>query len=66
MEPLFTSESSDGVYVGPGGQDVVVAPDGSDQLLFHSWYGGITYRGMNMAELTWEDGRPVVETAAAG
>jgi beta-xylosidase len=65
-EPLFTTEASDGVYVGPGGQDVVVAPDGSDRLVFHSWYGGITYRGMNMAELTWEDGRPVVETAATG
>jgi beta-xylosidase len=65
-EPLFTTESSGGVYVGPGGQDVVVAPDGSDQLAFHSWYGGITYRGMNMAALTWEDGRPVVETAEAG
>jgi beta-xylosidase len=63
-EPLFTTEASDGVYVGPGGQDVVVAPDGSDQLAFHSWYGGITYRGMNMAGLTWEDGRPVVVTAA--
>jgi arabinan endo-1,5-alpha-L-arabinosidase len=65
-EPLFTTEASGGVYVGPGGQDVVVAPDGSDQLAFHSWYGGITYRGMNMAELTWKGGRPVVATAAAG
>jgi beta-xylosidase len=65
-EPLFSTDASDGVYTGPGGQDVVVAPDGTDRLAFHSWYGGITYRGMNMADLTWEDGRPVVRTAAVG
>ena len=63
-EPLFSTEASGGVYIGPGGQDVVVAPDGTDRLAFHSWYGGITYRAMNMADLTWEDGRPVVRTAA--
>lgn len=59
-EPLFTTEASDGVYIGPGGQDVVVTPDGEDLLAFHSWYGGITYRAMNILELKWEDGRPVV------
>lgn len=63
-EPLLTTDASDGRYVGPGGQDVVVAPDGTDELAFHSWYGGNTYRGMNLADLTWEDGRPVVHTAA--
>jgi beta-xylosidase len=63
-EPVFTTDAGDGRYVGPGGQDVVVAPDGSDELAFHSWYGGNTYRGMNFADLTWEDGRPVVHTAA--
>jgi arabinan endo-1,5-alpha-L-arabinosidase len=59
-EPLFTTDDSDGRYVGPGGQDVVVAPDGSDRLAFHSWYGGNSYRGMNLVDLTWEEGRPVV------
>ncbi|MCW2633709.1 MAG: hypothetical protein JWQ99_76 [Blastococcus sp.] len=59
-EPLYTTDASDGRYIGPGGQDVVVAPDGSDQLVFHSWYGGITYRAMNLVDLTWEGGRPVV------
>jgi arabinan endo-1,5-alpha-L-arabinosidase len=62
-EPLYTTDASDGRYIGPGGQDVVVAPDGSDQLVFHSWYGGITYRAMNLVDLTWEDGRPVVQGA---
>ncbi len=63
-EPLFTTDESKGRYVGPGGQDVVVAPDGSDELAFHSWYAGNTYRAMNLADLTWEDGRPVVRTAS--
>ena len=61
-EPLFTTDDSDGRYVGPGGQDVVVAPDGSDRLAFHSWYGGNSYRGMNLVDLTWEEGRPVVHS----
>ena len=60
-EPLLTTDETDGRYVGPGGQDVITAADGSDQLAFHSWYGGLTYRAMNVVELTWEDGRPVVE-----
>jgi arabinan endo-1,5-alpha-L-arabinosidase len=63
-EPLLTTDESDGHYVGPGGQDLVVAPDGSDELAFHSWYGGNTYRAMNLADLTWEGGRPVVRTTA--
>jgi arabinan endo-1,5-alpha-L-arabinosidase len=65
-EPLFTTELSEGRYIGPGGQDVVVTPDGEDRLVFHSWYGGITYRGMNSLPLTWEDGRPVVSMESAG
>jgi arabinan endo-1,5-alpha-L-arabinosidase len=63
-EPLLDSDSLDGAFVGPGGQDVVTGPDGEDRLLFHSWYGGLTYRAMNTAALQWEpaDGgvRPVV------
>lgn len=56
--------------MGPGGQDVVEGPDGQDRLVFHSWYGGATYRAMNVLPLTWadaahteaaEDVRPVVE-----
>jgi beta-xylosidase len=62
--PLLTTDTSDGGYIGPGGQDIVVAPNGTDRLAFHSWYGGITYRAMNMLELRWEGGRPVVATDA--
>ena len=59
-EPLLSTEMTDGRYVGPGGQDVLTAPDGSDRLAFHSWYGGQTYRAMNVLPLEWEDGTPVV------
>jgi arabinan endo-1,5-alpha-L-arabinosidase len=65
-QPLFTTDASDGRYIGPGGQDVVTAPDGKDRLVFHSWYGGIGYRAMNALELTWEDGLPVVSLSEPG
>jgi arabinan endo-1,5-alpha-L-arabinosidase len=59
-EPLLTTAEVP-EYVGPGGQDVVVGPDGEDQLVFHSWYGERTYRGINVLPLQWQDGVPVVE-----
>lgn len=61
-DPLLTSQDHDGRYVGPGGQDVVVGPDGREWLAFHSWYGDLGYRAMNVLPLSWEDGRPVVGT----
>jgi GH43 family beta-xylosidase len=59
-EPLFTTDASDGRYVGPGGQDVVTTPDGSDRLVFHSWDEAFLQRGVNVLPLDWEDGRPVI------
>jgi arabinan endo-1,5-alpha-L-arabinosidase len=59
-DPLLTTISSGGRYTGPGGQDIVQAPDGSDRLVFHSWDSSLTYRGMNVAPLVWKDGQPVV------
>jgi arabinan endo-1,5-alpha-L-arabinosidase len=59
-EPLLTTDASDGQFVGPGGQDVVTAPDGSDRLVFHSWDLAFTQRGINVVPLEWEDGKPVV------
>ena len=59
-EPLLTTDSSGGRYVGPGGQDVVTAPDGSDVLVFHSWDVAFIERGVYVAPLEWEDGKPVV------
>lgn len=58
--PLLSTSSSHGRYVGPGGQDVVTAPDGTDRLVFHSWDPSFAYRGMNVIPLQWKDNRPVV------
>jgi beta-xylosidase len=59
-EPLLSTDATDGRYIGPGGQDVVPAPDGADRLVFHSWDPSFLERGVNVLPLEWEDGRPVV------
>ena len=58
--PLLTTGLSDGRFLGPGGQDVVTAPDGSDMLVFHSWDSLYIQRGVNVVPLEWNDGRPTV------
>ncbi|MET0725377.1 MAG: glycoside hydrolase family 43 protein [Leifsonia sp.] len=58
--PLLSSGSSEGLYVGPGGQDVVSTPHG-DELVFHSWDDNVVYRGMNVAALSWNGAIPSVE-----
>ncbi len=57
--PLLSTESSNGRFIGPGGQDVVTGPDGKDWLVFHDWDEAISYRGMNAVPLEWKDGKPV-------
>ncbi len=59
-EPLLSTSSSGGRYVGPGGQDVVTAPDGTDRLVFHSWDPAGVYRGMNVLPLAWSGAVPSV------
>lgn len=59
-EPLLTTDSSDGRYLGPGGQDVVVGPNGDDYLVFHSWDELYIQRGVNVAPITFDDGTPRV------
>jgi arabinan endo-1,5-alpha-L-arabinosidase len=58
--PLLTTELSDGRYLGPGGQDVVTAADGSDRLVFHSWDSLYIQRGLNVVPLAWSDGVPSI------
>ncbi|TBN58498.1 hypothetical protein EYE40_02880 [Glaciihabitans arcticus] len=58
-EPLMTTDLSGGVYLGPGGQDVIAGPDG-DVIVFHSWDENFIQRGMNVLPLTWVDDEPVV------
>ncbi|WP_411698772.1 glycoside hydrolase family 43 protein [Conyzicola sp.] len=58
--PLLTTELGDGRYLGPGGQDVVTAPDGTDVLVFHSWDSLFIQRGVNVIPLEWDVGKPSV------
>jgi arabinan endo-1,5-alpha-L-arabinosidase len=58
-EPLLSTESSGGRYLGPGGQDVLTTDEG-DLLVFHSWDEQYTYRGMQIAPLEWDGDEPRV------
>jgi beta-xylosidase len=53
-EPLLSTRSSGGAFLGPGGQDIVTAPDGHDRLVFHAWDEAKTYRAMHVIELDWQ------------
>ncbi|MFI2703152.1 family 43 glycosylhydrolase [Cellulosimicrobium composti] len=62
---LLTSDRFQGDVRGPGGQDVVTAPDGSDAIVFHGWNEAFTYRAMYVADLEWTaDGVPFVPQAS--
>lgn len=60
QEPILSTESSGYRYLGPGGQDVVTAPDGLDRLVFHGWDPAFTYRGMHTAPIEWDGLTPRV------
>ncbi|MGW6984867.1 family 43 glycosylhydrolase [Streptomyces sp. NPDC054932] len=65
--PLMTTESFDGAVRGPGGQDVVVGPDGRDRIVFHGWSpDGSRRRVLYVADLGFADGRPVVRGSRVG
>ncbi|WP_083260019.1 family 43 glycosylhydrolase [Cellulosimicrobium cellulans] len=62
---LMTSDRFQGDVRGPGGQDIVVRPDGSTAIVFHGWNERFTYRAMYLSELEWsEDGVPSVTDAS--
>jgi arabinan endo-1,5-alpha-L-arabinosidase len=63
--PLLSTASSHGVYLGPGGQDVVAGPKG-DVLVFHSWDASYAYRAMQSLPLHWRGDTPSVTPPAAG
>jgi beta-xylosidase len=60
-DPLFTTAMSGSRALGPGGQDIVAAADGTDRIVYHSWDPAFSYRGMNVSALEWPGGVPVVE-----
>jgi arabinan endo-1,5-alpha-L-arabinosidase len=60
-QPLLKT-SIPGGLVGPGGQDIVVGPDGEMWLLYHAWAPG-GYRNLHLTRLVWEDGTPRLQGA---
>lgn len=60
-EPLLVSDTATTSAIGPGGQDIVVDADGETWLVYHSWDPTISYRRMQLDELVWEGGQPVVK-----
>lgn len=56
--PWMSTESTESRYYGPGGQDLVVGPDGADVLVFHGWNATITERDLHVVAVGWEGGLP--------
>jgi arabinan endo-1,5-alpha-L-arabinosidase len=61
--PLMTTDAFAGTVRGPGGQDIVIGPDGRDRIVFHGWNSSYGYRAMYSRELGWADDQPVVRGA---
>ncbi|MGM1062689.1 family 43 glycosylhydrolase [Saccharothrix sp. Mg75] len=57
--PLMSTAGFDGAVVGPGGQDV-----GDGHVFFHGHVAGVG-RGVYVADLGWDDDRPVVRGSRA-
>jgi beta-xylosidase len=62
--PLLTTDKLDNRIVGPGGQDIVVGPDGRTKIVVHGWRNGTSYRAMYVQDLGFANGYPVVAGAA--
>jgi arabinan endo-1,5-alpha-L-arabinosidase len=61
-DPLLVTSTARGPILGPGGQDIVLDKDGETWIVYHSWEPrSITYRQVNIDELAWEVGVPVVK-----
>jgi beta-xylosidase len=58
-QPLLTT-SGTGI-IGPGGQDVVHGPGGTDYLAVHGWDQGLSKRELYLLPLTWQGAKPVVK-----
>jgi hypothetical protein len=63
---LMTSDRFRGDVAGPGGQDVVTAPDGATSIVFHGWDPTYSHRVMYVSALDWSaSGEPSVAAASA-
>ncbi len=57
-DPFLSTDSSGQRYLGPGGQDVIAAADGTDYLVFHGWDSAYTYRAMYVVPIEWDGSVP--------
>ncbi|WP_158867459.1 glycoside hydrolase family 43 protein [Leifsonia sp. AG29] len=62
-EPLLSTKSSGGRYLGPGGEELITV-GGKDWMLFHSWDESYAYRGLHAVPVTWRAGVPVPRIGA--
>jgi arabinan endo-1,5-alpha-L-arabinosidase len=60
-KPFLSRDFGHGMFLGPGGQDVVRASDGTDWLVFHAWDSSLTYRALHAERLRWEASGPVLD-----
>lgn len=61
--PFFSTGSTDGALVGPGGQDVVTDAAGDDVFVFHAWDPNLLARKVYTLPLVWDGGLPRVEVS---
>jgi len=55
--PLLATNVGAGL-VGPGGQDIVIGPQGRTWMMVHGWAPG-AYRRLYLFPLEWENGAPI-------
>jgi arabinan endo-1,5-alpha-L-arabinosidase len=60
QKPFLSRDFDRGEFLGPGGQDVVHASDGTDWLVFHAWDPALTYRALHAERLRWKPSGPVL------
>lgn len=60
VKPTGPMVVSEGTVVGPGGEKVIVGPDGNTWMLYHSWESNFAYRSMSVDQLDWVGDVPVL------
>lgn len=63
-ESLVSTELLEGEVRGPGGQDLIEAPDGTSVLVVHGWNRSYTARNVYLLPLTWRGSIPEVKLSA--
>jgi hypothetical protein len=59
-KPAAPLSTTTGPVVGPGGEEIVVGPDGNTWMLYHSWENNLAYRSLSADRLEWAGDVPVL------